>query len=89
VSVPHSDRISKYRVCAGDSTALLNLLSRLRAEAERRHGEPVKLISIYEAGLDGFKVHRLLEANGVERHVVDAESMSINVCSRRLAGDRT
>jgi hypothetical protein len=32
----------------------------------------VKIMSMYEAGLDGFLVHRLLAANGIENHVVDA-----------------
>jgi transposase len=36
VSVPGSDKASKYRIDAGDSEALLNLLRRLRSEVERR-----------------------------------------------------
>ena len=88
VSVPCSDKISKYRIDAGDGGALLKLLSRLRAEAERRCGRPVKTISIYEAGLDGFWVHRLLEANGVESHVVDAASIAVDRRSRRVKTDR-
>jgi transposase len=88
VSVPQSDKISKYRIDAGDSTALLNLLSRLRAEAQRRCGGPAKIISIYEAGLDGFWVHRLLGANGVESHVVDAASIAVDRRSRRVKTDR-
>ena len=27
----------------------------------------MKIVSIHEAGLDGFWVHRLLEANGMEK----------------------
>ena len=88
VSAPNSDKISKYRVDAGDSGTLLNLLSRLRAEVERRCGRPVKIISIHEAGLDGFWVHRLLEANGVESHVVDAASIAVDRRSRRVKTDR-
>jgi transposase len=88
VSVPDRDKISKYRINAGDSAALLNLLSRLRAEAERRCGKPVRTVSIYEAGLDGFWVHRLLEANGVESHVVDAASIAVNRRHRRAKTDR-
>ena len=67
VSAPGCDKISKYRIEAGDNDALLKLLSRLEAEAERRCGGPVKIVSIHEAGLDGFWVHRLLEANGMEK----------------------
>ncbi len=88
VNVPDSDKIGKYRIVAGDSAALLNLLSRLRAEAERRCDRPVKTISIYEAGVDGFWVHRLLEANGVDNHVVDAASITVNRRHRRAKTDR-
>ena len=88
VNAPHMDKISKYRVEAGDSAALLGLLSRLRAEAERRSGMSVKTISIQEAGLDGFWVHRLLQANGVESHVVDAASIAVNRRRRRVKTDR-
>ncbi len=88
VSAPNSDKISKYRVDAGDSGTLLMLLSRLRAEVERRCGRPVKIISIHEAGLDGFWVHRLLEANGVDSHVVDAASIAVDRRSRRVKTDR-
>ena len=44
--------------------------------------------SIHEAGLDGFWVHRLLEANGMESHVVDAASIEVDRRSRRVKTDR-
>jgi len=88
VNAPHIDKISKYRIEAGDSAALLSLLSRLRAEAERRSGRSVKTISIQEAGLDGFWLHRLLQANGVESHVVDAASIAVHRRHRRVKTDR-
>lgn len=88
VNVPGSDKISKYRIEAGDSHALLKLMLRLKTEAERRCGQPVKIVSIHEAGLDGFWVHRLLEANGVESHVVDAASIEVDRRSRRAKTDR-
>ena len=88
VSAPGSDKISKYRIEAGDNEGLLKLLSRLRAEAERRCGAPVKIVSIHEAGLDGFWVHRLQEANGIESHVVDAASIEVDRRSRRAKTDR-
>jgi transposase len=48
----------------------------------------VKTIAIHEAGLDGFWVHRLLQANGVESHVVDAASIAVNRRHRRIKTDR-
>jgi transposase len=87
-SAPGSDRISKYQVPAGDTTAFLALVKRLKARAERYCGTPVRVCSIHEAGLDGFWVHRFLEANGIESHVVDAASIAVNRRSRRAKTDR-
>jgi len=87
-STPGSERISKHQVRAADTTALLVLLKRLKARAERSCGTTVRVISIHEAGLDGFWVHRFLEANGVESHVVDAASIAVNRRSRRAKTDR-
>src|SRR5215469_2980025 len=87
-STPGSDRISKHQVPAADATALLALLKRLKVRAERSCGTTVRIISIHEAGLDGFWVHRFLEANGVESHVVDAASIAVNRRSRRAKTDR-
>jgi transposase len=87
-STPGSDRISKHQVPAADTTALLALLKRLKARAERYCDTTVSVISVHEAGLDGFWVHRFLEANGVESHVVDAASIAVNRRSRRAKTDR-
>ena len=81
-STPGSDRISKHQVPAADTTALLALLKRLKARAERSCGTTVRVISIHEAGLDGFWVHRFLEANGIESRVVDAACIAVNRRSR-------
>ena len=87
-SAPGSEKVSNYRVAAADVAALGALLARLKAEAERYRGGPVQVVSIHEAGLDGFWVHRMLEANGVESHVVDAASIAVNRRSRRAKTDR-
>lgn len=87
VSAPGSKNVSKYRVGAADVDSLVALLVRLRSQAERYcHGD-AKVVSIHEAGLDGFWVHRMLEANGVESHVVDAASIAVDRRSRRAKTD--
>ena len=48
-SAPGSEKISKYHVAAGDVAALLALLARLKAQAERYRGGPVQIVSIYSA----------------------------------------
>src|SRR5215207_9035147 len=70
VSAPGGEKLSRHAVTGGDGAALLDLLGRLRTAAERRTGRRVQVAVIQEAGLDGFWLHRLLEANGIESHVV-------------------
>jgi transposase len=84
---PDSEKISKHFVTGGDGRALLELLSRLRTRTERRVGLPIKVTTIQEAGLDGFWVHRLLEANQVESHVVDPASIAVPGRHRRAKTD--
>jgi len=44
-------------------------------------------VTIHEVGLDGFWIHRLLEANGVESHVVDPASIAVPRRHRRAKTD--
>ena len=75
--IPGVDKMSKHTTPGGDGVALIELLDRLRAKIDARSPRSVRVIAIEEAGLDGFWVHRLLEANGVESHVVDAASIAV------------
>jgi hypothetical protein len=68
---PNSDKMSKHTIAAGDASKLLALLARLRGRAEQLIGGLLNVAVIQEAGLDGFWVHRSLEANDIESHVVD------------------
>src|SRR3954447_795129 len=86
-SAPGEEKVSKRTVSAGDGRALLELLAGLREKAERRIGKPVKVVVIQEAGLDGFWLHRLLEANGIESHVVDPASIAVDRRKRRRKTD--
>lgn len=43
---------------------------------------------IQEAGLDGFWIHRMLEAEGIESHIVDAASIAVSRRRRRAKTDR-
>jgi transposase len=45
-------------------------------------------VTIQEAGLDGFWLHRALEAEGIESHVVDAASIAAPRRRRRAKTDR-
>jgi transposase len=84
---PGSVTMSKHLIPAGDGPGLLSLLARLRTKAEQVAGAPVGIVVIQEAGLDGFWVHRLLEANRIESHVVDAASIAVPRRRRRAKTD--
>jgi transposase len=85
--IPASEKLSRHSLAAGDGKALLALLERLRAKAAERIGGSVGIHLIQEAGLDGFWVHRLLEAHGVNSHVVDAASIPVPRRRRRAKSD--
>jgi transposase len=87
VLLPGGETMSQHNVKGGNARALIELLQRQRAKAERRLGSPVKIVMIQEAGLDGFWVHRMLELHGVESHVVDAASIAAPRRRRRAKSD--
>src|SRR6201984_463129 len=84
---PGSSKMSKYTLVGGDGHKLLDLVARLKSRAEQRIAAPVKVVTIHEVGLDGFWIHRLLEANGVESHVVDPASIAVPRRHRRAKTD--
>ena len=87
INSPGSEKFSRHVVEGGDGAGLVDLLSRSRAKAEQRYGVQIKAIVIQEAGLDGFWIHRLLLANGIESHVVDAASIAVDRRHRRAKTD--
>jgi transposase len=84
---PNSDKMSKHTIAAGDVPKLLALLARLRGRAEQLVGGSLNVVIIHEAGLDGFWVHRLLETNDIESHVVDPASVAVSRRRRRAKTD--
>lgn len=60
------------------------------ARAKERFGLPAetRVVSCYEAGRDGFWLHRALLAMGIENHVVDSASIEVNRRKRRAKSDR-
>src|SRR5262245_36353853 len=59
-------------------------------KAKERFGLPpdAPVISCYEAGRDGFWLHRLLTHQGVNNLVVDSASIEVNRRKRRAKSDR-
>ncbi|HZG66756.1 MAG TPA: IS110 family transposase [Herpetosiphonaceae bacterium] len=82
------EKMSKHPVRSGDVAGLVGQLAKLEAKAQARTGEAFPVIVIQEAGLDGFWVHRVLEQEGIESHVVDAASILTSRRRRRAKTDR-
>lgn len=74
------------RIAAGSETAFVAEL----AQAKRRFGLPpdAPVRSCYEAGRDGFWVHRWLTGLGVANVVVDSSSIEVPRRARRAKTDR-
>src|SRR6476619_408632 len=70
---PLSAKISRRILSGGDWGGLLDL---------------VDVISCYEAGYDGFWLHRLLEAHGIRNYVIDPASLQVDRRARRVKTDR-
>ena len=73
---------------AVDEHALLNLLNRWRAEAEKQGHQITRIAVAFEAGHDGFWLARWLTAQGVEAHVIHASSVAVTREHRRAKTDR-
>ena len=71
-----------------DERALLKLLSRWRAEAEKKGHRITRIAVAFEAGHDGFWLARWLAAHGVEAHVIHASSVAVTREHRRAKTDR-
>src|SRR5919112_2276175 len=82
------EKMSKHSVRGGDVTGLLNHVATLRAKAQARTGKTFPVIAIHEACLDGFWLHRVLEQEGIESHVVDAASVLTSRRRRKAKTDR-
>ena len=88
VHSPLTDKISLHQLKGGDSEGLLALIARLQARVPAALGPGVAMVSCYEAGYDGFWLHRLLVAHGVHNHVLDPASLQVNRRARRAKTDR-
>jgi transposase len=77
---------SRCTVAAGDATAVLIAVANARARCAL--GAHVSVYSCYEAGRDGFWLHRWLTERGIVNLVVDSASIEVNRRARRAKTDR-
>jgi len=82
------EKMSKHSLRGGDVAGLLGLFATLQEKTRARTGEWFRIIVIQEAGLDGFWIHRVLQAEAIESHVVDAASILVSRRRRRAKTDK-
>jgi transposase len=73
------------RIAAGDVAAVQAEITRARLSLGLAADAPV--VSCYEAGRDGFWLHRWLVAHGITNYVVDSASIEVNRRVRRIKTD--
>jgi transposase len=68
----------------------LPAVARVLCDGRRRFGLPAaaRVVSCYEAGRDGFWIHRALLGMGIANRVVDSASIEVNRRARRAKTDR-
>jgi len=81
-------KMSRHQVHGGDLTGLLSRFAELQRKTHARTGQLARVVVIQEAGLDGFWIHRVLESEGIESHVVDPASIAVSRRHRRAKTDR-
>lgn len=87
--MPTSEKIRLHRIHAGDAAALLELIKKLQSHVAAKLGcVEVIVASCFEAGRDGFWLHRLLIAHGVANHVMEPTSILVNRRAHRAKTDR-
>jgi transposase len=88
VHSPDRERISRHKLAGGDHAGLLALIAGVRTRAERARGAAPSVVSCYEAGYDGFWLHRCLAAAGIVNLVLDPASIAVEQRGRRAKTDR-
>jgi transposase len=87
-NTPLSEKISRRTLSGSDWKGLLQSIEEVRARVGREMGRAVEVVSCYEAGYDGFWLHRQLEAHGVRNYVIDPASLQVDRRARRVKTDR-
>ena len=85
---PVRDRMSRHKLEGGNHVELLALIEKIKARAAEKLGSVPRVVSCYEAGYDGFWLHRLLLTAGITNYVFDPASIAVDQRSRRAKTDR-
>jgi transposase len=85
---PDRDRLSRHKLAVGDHRGLLALIEKVGARAAHKLGSAPAVVSCYEAGYDGFWLHRCLTAARIRNFVFDPASIAVEQRARRAKTDR-
>jgi transposase len=91
--LPANDKAKVHRLEGGDGAGLLAFIASLRHRLDPSDDASTLdastlVVSCFEAGRDGFWLHRLLSAHGVISHVVEPTSILVTRGARRAKTDR-
>ena len=80
------ERQRQVSIEAGDWNSLNDQITRAREKL--RLAADCRMVSCYEAGRDGFWIHRALVDQGIKNLVIDSASIEVNRRKRRAKSDR-
>lgn len=89
IRLPGSGTMSLYQVPSGDLDGLMTLLAKARSTAAKNGFDETEACSCYEAGYDGFWLHRALVMRDVRNAVLDSASIKVSRRRKHVKTDRT
>ena len=85
-SAGFGEAVLRRKIASRDTVALLREIEKAKEKLDLPADASVK--SCYEAGRDGFWLHRFLESRGIENFVIDSASIEVTRRSKRAKTDR-
>jgi transposase len=85
-TIGHGQKPRQRTIAARDLVALEQEIAKAKKRFQLADGAPV--VSCYEAGRDGFWLHRYLTAGGLANVIVDSASIEVNRRKRRVKSDK-
>jgi transposase len=77
-----------HRLEGGDTASLLKVIAESQLLASSKLGRTANVACCFEAGRDGFWLHRWLTAQGIPTYVLEPTSILVNRRARRAKTDR-
>ncbi|ESX40393.1 hypothetical protein X762_31430 [Mesorhizobium sp. LSHC426A00] len=75
---PAADKISLHRLQGGDTEGLMTMIIHKREQTQAALARPVRVMTCYQGGYDGFWLHRFLCNHGIDNQVLGAASILVD-----------